>query len=196
MKLYSIWWEEEILLMCSCNDCSKRGGKWKGATDGCLHLNSLKEIKALKARFSAFCCHPALGNAFQLLWTESAANWESPAAFTSVKVLWHQEAGGCRGPLIQWMANVLPTRVWSAVECEAQRRQKRSSRTCLSHSSPVNKTWKQDVYWPCSFPREEQRRTDVTCNQIPKLTLAAAARSLYDEDVSVLNKPVSQHEQS
>ena len=24
MKLYSIWWEEEIPLMCSCNDCSKK----------------------------------------------------------------------------------------------------------------------------------------------------------------------------
>lgn len=94
MKLYSIWWEEEILLMCSCNDCSKRGGKWKGATDGCLHLNSLKEIKALNAHFSAFCCSPALGNGFQILWTQSAANWESPADFTSVKLLWRREAGG------------------------------------------------------------------------------------------------------
>lgn len=128
MKLYSIWWEEEILLMCSCNDCSKRGGKWKGATDGCLHLNSLKEIKALNARFSAFCCSPALGSGFQILWTQSDANWEAPA--------WNccdARRRGSRGPLIQWMANVLPTRAWSAMECEARRRRRRSSRTCLSH---------------------------------------------------------------
>lgn len=103
---------------------------------------------------------------------------------------------GSRGPLIQWMANVLPTRARSAAECEARRRRRRSSRTCLSHSSPVNKTRKRGFYWPCSFPREEQRRTDVACNQIPKLTLAAAAWSLYDEDVSMFNKPVSMHEQS
>lgn len=29
MKLYSIWWEEEIPLMYSCNDCSKTGEKKK-----------------------------------------------------------------------------------------------------------------------------------------------------------------------
>lgn len=41
----------------------------------------------------------------------------------------------------------------------------------------------------------QQRRTDVARNQMPKLTLVAAP-SLYDEDVSVFNKPVSQHGQS
>lgn len=41
----------------------------------------------------------------------------------------------------------------------------------------------------------QQLRTEVARNQIPKLTLVAAA-SLYDEDVSVFNKPVSQRGQS
>lgn len=55
MKLYSIWWGEEIPLMCSCNDCTKK------KREKCLpsvHLNPLKEDKALKARFSVFCSSP------------------------------------------------------------------------------------------------------------------------------------------
>lgn len=187
MKLYSIWWEEEILLMCSCNDCSKRGGEWKGETDGCLHLNSLKGIKALKADFSAFCSSPPPLKRFQLLWTDSASNSESPTDFTSVKLLWCQQAGGVAA---LWFVDGecftdTAGRVWSWKEAE----------TCSSHSSTVNQTWKQGVDWPCRFPREEQRRTAVACSQVPKLTLAAA-RSLYDEDVSMFNKPVSQREHS
>lgn len=55
-----------MLLMCSCNDCSRKGG-WggggcKGETDGCLRVNSLKEIKALKARFSIFRRSPPTPN--------------------------------------------------------------------------------------------------------------------------------------
>lgn len=183
MKLYSIWWEEEILLMCSCNGCSKRGGKWKGETGGCLHLNSLKGIKALKAHFSAFCSSPALRNRFSsseltLLQTQSlpltlqAWNWCQQAG--GVAALWFMD-GECFSHPGGW--------VWSWKEAES----------CLSHSSTVNQIWKQGVYWPCRFPREEQRRTAVACSQIPKLTLAAA-RPLYDEDVSMFNKPVSQRE--
>lgn len=56
MKLYSIWWEEEIALMCSCNDCSKKKIE-EGERIACLllHANLLKEIKALKVRFSVLC---------------------------------------------------------------------------------------------------------------------------------------------
>lgn len=126
MKLYSIWWEEEILLMCSCNDCSKRGGEWKGETDGCLHLNSLKGIKALKADFSAFCSSPPLRNGFSsseltLLQTQSL-----PLTLQAWNCCDASRPGVSR-PFDSWMENVLLTR---PVECEAGRRQKP---VCLIH---------------------------------------------------------------
>lgn len=65
MKLYGIWWEEEIPLMCSCNDCSgekkkqkkKRKEEKKEKKYACLHLNPFKEIKAFESSF--FCLYAA-----------------------------------------------------------------------------------------------------------------------------------------
>lgn len=52
MKLYSIWWEEEIPLMCSCNDCSKKGKK--EGKEKCLpEFESLERNQSFESTF--FC---------------------------------------------------------------------------------------------------------------------------------------------
>lgn len=65
---------------------AKGGGEWKGETDACLRLNSLKEIKALKS---------VVFDILRLLWSDSA-----PTDFGRIKMFWPREAGRCRGPLI------------------------------------------------------------------------------------------------
>lgn len=178
MKLYSIWWEEEILLMCSCNDCSKKSGEWKREANGCLRLNSSKEIKALKVRFSIFrpwkrfllkrlCC--------KLL----------PLTLEALNCC---DAGRPREsrPFDSCGENVLPTSAMLVGGGEAPAEavyliQPRLARHGITASPDL-------VVF-------QQWRTDVARNQMPKFALVAAP-SLYNEDVSVFNKPVSQHGQS
>lgn len=56
MKLYSIWWEEEIPLMCSCNDCCRKKKKSEGELPS-FHFTwiSWKKSKLWKQAFSVFC---------------------------------------------------------------------------------------------------------------------------------------------
>lgn len=93
MKLYSIWWEEEILLMCSCNDCSKEGGNERERrTAACIWI-PWKKSKLWKHIFLYFSALP---------WSEMVSSYseltvlqtKSPTDFGNIKLFWLQEASG------------------------------------------------------------------------------------------------------
>lgn len=54
MKLYSIWWEEEIALMCSCNDCSKK--KNRRRRENCLPFASCESLERNQSFESEVFC--------------------------------------------------------------------------------------------------------------------------------------------
>lgn len=161
--------------MCSCNDCSKKGGNER-EMDGCLGLNSLKEIKALKAWFSIF----RSSSEVTLLQTRSLP--------LTLEALNCSDTGrpGVSRPFDSCGENVLPT----------------SGRLERGGEAPAEAVYlvylrliRHGITAFADLVVLQQWRTDVARNQIPKLTLVAAL-SLYHEDVSVFNKLVSQHRQS
>lgn len=65
MKLYSIWWEEEIPLMCSCNDCSKKKKETEESErNACLNFIWIpwKKSKLWKRGFLYFSAPPPPDN--------------------------------------------------------------------------------------------------------------------------------------
>lgn len=76
--------------MCSCNDCSKNGKQIEKRGNVCLHLNLLKEIKALKAFFWMSLLSHSM-TLLQLLWDDSVtvSEFTDPG---NIKLSWHQEA--------------------------------------------------------------------------------------------------------
>lgn len=97
MKLYSIWWEEEIPLMCSCNDCSKKKKKEKKeeGKEKCLPaFESLERNQRFKSVFFCILQLPHPRTLLRLLWTDSHTDRDSSVDPGNIKLFWHQEASG------------------------------------------------------------------------------------------------------
>lgn len=96
MKLYSIWWEEEIALMCSCNDCSKK--KNRRRRENCLPFASCESLERNQSFESEVFCFvqsqltpPNSCSSELTQMPTTGSQGFDPGNF---KLLWHAEAAG------------------------------------------------------------------------------------------------------
>lgn len=94
MKLYGIWWEEEIPLMYFCNDCSKK--ERERELPAFASFESFERNQSFESEDFCTLQLPHPQTLLWLLWTDLETDRESGIDPGNVKLFWYAEASGIR----------------------------------------------------------------------------------------------------